>query len=138
MNTTHEMLNAIARIAGSDRKAAQLLGVSQPVFSEWRTAKKYPSDERALQIAKVIGIDPAFAIAVIQRDRARSAETRAAWQRIAEAFGRAAAIAAIAIGASVSAPDARASHNQNSGASGPKHTLRNSRARAWLAPILCA
>lgn len=104
MKTTQDLLDGLRARATSDRKAALLLGVSQPSFSRWRQGDDYPSDENARIIAEQLGLDPAHVLAVVHSDRAKTADTRAVWQRIAATFSKAAGAAAMAIGAGLVAP----------------------------------
>lgn len=136
MKSTQDFLDALAARAGSDRKAALLVGVSQPVLSEWRTRKKYPSDERAVQIAELLNLDAAYVIAVIQSERAKSEAVRATWGRIAEAFGRAAMLALVAAAPFAVAPEARAGtlHSPFSATGGAEHKWHNRR-RSWVSAL---
>ena len=96
-------MNALRERAGSDRKAAAQLGVSQQSFSSWRRYA-FPEDDHARAIADALGLDPAHVLAIVYSDRAKSPDTRAVWQRIAATFSKAAGAAALAIGAGLVAP----------------------------------
>lgn len=131
MKNLDAMLDALATRAGSDRKAAPLLGISQVSISKWRTGKAYPDDDSARKIAALLGLDAAYVLAVIHGERAKSRETRDTWQRIAAAFNKAAALAIISA-APFMAPDARAGQFNNSGivaTSGSEYTLRRKQRR---------
>jgi transcriptional regulator with XRE-family HTH domain len=104
METTIVFLNQLRDRAGSDRKAAPLVGVSQQAFSRWRQKKDFPTDDNARAIARVLNLDPAHVVAVIYAERAKNSDTRAMWERIAATFGKAAGAAALAIGAGLVAP----------------------------------
>ena len=99
METTQEFIRALRERGGSDTRAAPLLGVSQNTFTEWRNGTALPSDEHAIKIAELLQLDPAFVLAIINGERAKSKLARAAWQRVAAQFGKAATVAALAIGA---------------------------------------
>jgi len=99
MDTTRDLLNALRERAGSDRKAASMLGVSQQSFSSWRRYA-FPEDDHARAIADALGLDPAHVLAIVYSDRAKSPDTRAVWQRIAATFGS----AVVAIGAGLVSP----------------------------------
>jgi DNA-binding transcriptional regulator YdaS (Cro superfamily) len=92
MESTAEMLDALRARAGSDGKAAALLGVSQVTYSRWRSphTPDLPSDENGVKIAELLQLDPAYVLAVVNGERAKSQETRATWRRMADAFGKAA------------------------------------------------
>lgn len=104
MNTTQDLLDGLRAKAGSDRKAAALIGNSQQSFSAWRRGYAYPDDEHARAIAAALNLDAAHVLAIIHCDRAKSDETRALWQRIAATFAKAAGVAAVAMGAGLVAP----------------------------------
>lgn len=123
MNTAFTaLLDALReRAGGSDRKAAPLVGVSQATISLWRRGMNYPDDEQALKIADVLQLPPEYVLAAVRADRTSSRKARAVWLRIAEQFGKAATVAALAIGAASfgmpgPAQAGTTSHNQNSSA----------------------
>lgn len=113
MKSTAAMLDALRTRAGSDGKAAALLGVSQVTYSRWRSANTpdLPSDDNAHKIAELLKLDPAFVLAVVNGDRAKTKETRATWHRVAQAFGKAAALACITATPFLVSPDASARFN---------------------------
>ena len=80
------LLDALADKAGSDRKAAPLVGVSQVGISAWRTRRALPDDDKARKIAELLQLDPAYVMALVHAERAKTKETRETWQRIAQAF----------------------------------------------------
>lgn len=87
MKTLSEMLDALAARAGSDRKIGPMLGASTQSPSMWRTGRTLPDDDKARRIAELLDLDPAYVLAVIHGERAKSDATRAAWARIAAKFG---------------------------------------------------
>lgn len=94
-----EMLDALAAKAGSDRKAAPLLGISQVGVSAWRTGRAFPDDDKARRIAELLQLDAAYVLAIIHGERAKTPATRDTWRRIAAQFKDAAVVAALALGA---------------------------------------
>jgi hypothetical protein len=106
MQTTVELVAAVAAIYGSDRKAAAHFNVSQTTFSRWHNGDDHPSEEKAVQLAELLQLDPAFVLAVIRADKAKNEAARAAWSRIAATFSKAAAVVLVVGGAL--APEARA------------------------------
>ncbi len=80
------LLDALADKAGSDRKAAPLIGVSQVAISAWRTRRALPGDEKSRKIAEVLNLDPRYVCALVHAERAKSPETRSMWQSVAQAF----------------------------------------------------
>lgn len=94
------ILNALnERTSLSDRKLGPLFGLGEGAVGMWRTGRGFPDEAKAHRIAELLDLDPAYVVAVIGAARAKSKETRAMWQRIAEQFKDAAVIAALAIGA---------------------------------------
>ncbi len=104
MNKTafQQILDQLRLVAGSDAKAAPLVGITQPSFSQWRRGHAFPDDEQAMKIAEVLQLAPEYVLAAVRADRTTSRKARAVWVRIAEQFGKAAAVAALAISAGVS------------------------------------
>lgn len=131
METSVQLITAVRDIAGSDRKAAPLVGVSQTVFSNWRNGTDYPSDDKCVRVAQLLNLDPAYVTAAVRADRAKSQETRAMWQRVAATFAKAAGVAAVAIGAGLVAPQpAQAGFDKTlSVEHGGQYTLRPNRRR---------
>lgn len=133
MKTTTAMLDALRAKAGSDGKAAALIGVSQVTYSRWRSPRTpdLPSDENTVKIAEQLGLDARYALAVVQRDRATSDDVRDVWNKIVQAFGKAAMLAVFTATPFLVSPDAQArtSHNQNSRVVQSEYTLCTNRRR---------
>lgn len=115
MKTT-ELLDAAKEAQGipSDYAMAKRLAVSRSRMSEWRNGREFLSDEMAVTVAAMAGIDPAKALAWVHVERARTPETRAAWQRAAEQLTAVAGwlFATLILLGALSAPlDAHASEN---------------------------
>lgn len=105
MKTTFQsILDALRDLAGSDAKAAPLVGIKQSSFSQWRRGHAYPDDEQAMKIAAALKLAPEYVLAAVRADRTGSRAARAVWLRIAEQFGKAAAVAVVAIGAATMLP----------------------------------
>lgn len=132
MKSTIELVEAIRDQAGSDRKAAALFGITQASFSRWRAGDDFPTDDNAVLIAELLKLDDAYVLAIIRRDRAKSKRAKAAWQRVADAFGKAAAVAAFTVAALGGAPEARADLTKNPRVDGTDYTLRNKKRRRWF------
>lgn len=122
MKTYLGMIHALSERAGSERKASVLLGISPASFNAWMRGRAFPSDEQAQRLAELLKVDPVYVLALVHGARAKSKETRAAWQRVAEKFRDAAVVAAVAFGAASFGlpPPASAStlHIQNCDATG--------------------
>lgn len=130
MHKTQDVLNELKTKYGSDRKAALAVEVTQQTYSEWRTGKAHPSDEMAKRIAVLLGFDPQYVVALIHADKAKDADIRELWRNMAKHF-RNAAMLAIVSAAPFMAPDARASHNQNSALNSDGIHIGNQRRRKW-------
>lgn len=122
-----DLLDALAESAGSDRKAAAALGVAQNAFSMWRRGLTFPEDQQAERIAAALKLDPAYVFAIVRVARAKSQTARATWQRIAEQFGKAATLAAFAVGIGAAPSPAPAQS-----ASAPPLCIMSTRRRRFL------
>ncbi len=58
----------------SDRKLAHLLKLSATALSKWRLELAEPSEEHAIQLAKLAGMDPAEFLIDVQMRTAKSSE----------------------------------------------------------------
>lgn len=132
MSSFQDLLNALRQRAGSDAKAAPLVGIKQSSFSQWRRGHAAPDDEQAVKIAEYLQLDPALVLVLVRIERTRSRKARAAWLRVAERFKDAAAVAALAIGAAtLGMPSpAQARLDISSTAAPTQYTLRGKR-RGW-------
>lgn len=98
MKTTfQQLLDAIESRTGSGRKAADLLGIKQASYSQWRRGHSYPDDEQALKIAAELQLPPEHVLAAVRADRTTSREARRAWMKIAERFAAVMAYAAVGV-----------------------------------------
>lgn len=95
MKNLQHLLDELRLRAGSDRKASILVGVSQASYSAWRRGHARPDDDQARRIAELLQLDAAHVAAVLHAERAKTDETRAMWQRVAETFSRAAVLAIV-------------------------------------------
>jgi len=122
METLTDLLDALNERTGlSDRKLGPLLGAGEGAATQWRTGRSFPADEKIPQIAKLLDQEPAYVAAVINLSRAKSNETRAMWQRVAQAFGKAAALAAVAVAPALTSPDAQARFDNSKNVPTPAH-----------------
>jgi hypothetical protein len=130
METFTEIVDAAAGIAGSDRKAAQRMGISQASFSAWRHGS-HPTDEQALKLADLVSLDGAYVLALVRVNRAKTKQARATWARIADKFAKAAAVAVVtATPFLMLPPPAQA----ESGPGFNSNTDWTTRRRKWLLP----
>lgn len=70
-------------IAKNSAELARLLGVSRSALSEWRAGRNSPNDDQAVKLAELLGKDPGELLAECGAARAKSPETRRAWEKIA-------------------------------------------------------
>lgn len=135
MKTTVEIVGAVRGLYGSDRKAAPIFGVTQATFSDWHNGDAFPTDDYAIKMAELLKVDPAYVLAIIRADRAKSKKARSTWLRVADQFKDAAVVAALAVGAV-----AAGGFNNNAfagssgtpaGAAPTQYTLQ--RKRTWMA-----
>jgi transcriptional regulator with XRE-family HTH domain len=94
MKTLAECLIALRTRAGSERKAATLVGVTNTAYSDWTRGRSVPKAAHCARIAQELGLDPAYVTALAELARPGDNDAaRAMWQRVAAAFGKAAAVA---------------------------------------------
>lgn len=99
MNTTLEFLDAVkARHSlPSDYALAPILGITKQEVSKLRNQKAYLGNQTAIQVAKLLELDPAEVLASAHAERAKCPEEKAAWQSIMERLGGAAACALLGV-----------------------------------------
>lgn len=67
----------------NDADLSKKLGISRASVSEWRSGKSTPNDDQAVKLAELLGKDPGELLAECGAARAKTPETRRAWERIA-------------------------------------------------------
>jgi len=70
-------------IAKNSADLAKQLGVSRSALSEWRAGRNSPNDEQAVRLAGLLGKEAGELLAECGAARAKTPETRQAWERIA-------------------------------------------------------
>lgn len=99
----------------SDREMSVMtFGLSPGAVSQWRTGRSLPDDERAALLADKLRLNRAYVVAIINRQRAKSAVLREMWTMIAEQFKNAAVLAIVSAAPFLAAPSpaqAAISHN---------------------------
>lgn len=70
-------------VATNSADLARKLGVSRSALSEWRAERSSPNDDQAVKLADLLGKDAGEILAECGAARAKSPETRRAWERIA-------------------------------------------------------
>lgn len=114
MKTSVEWIDeAELRLGLSDYAMAKKLGLSTAQMSRYRTGKQFLSDNVAIKLAELIGVDPLPILATAAAERATSEQARAAWSRYAELVASLAGVAVL--GAVLTAPiEAKAQVSQDS------------------------
>ncbi len=87
--TTNEFLDAISAKAGgaSDYRLAQLLGCSKQIISSYRHKGVAFGDEIAIRAAGILGLDPAYVVMCVHRERAKTEAEKALWASMLERLG---------------------------------------------------
>lgn len=70
-------------VAKNASELARLIGVSRSALSEWRAGRCSPNDDQAVKLAELLGKDPGELLAECGAARAKTPETRRAWERVA-------------------------------------------------------
>lgn len=100
-------------LAKNDSDIAKKIGATRTAVCDWRAGNTAPSDDHAVRLTELLGKDPGELLAECGAARAKTPETRRAWERIAArmaASGITACVLVMAIGHS---PDAQASAGQS-------------------------
>jgi len=86
MKTTAEYLDAVkeALHLPSDYALAKYWNVSKQDISEYRKGKRTLGEERAIEVAKIIGANPAELLLASHFERAKSDQAREVWGGLLE------------------------------------------------------
>lgn len=85
----------------SDYALAKALGVQTGIVSNWRKGKRHPSDEEAVQLATLAGLDEMQVIAAIHYECATTEKKKEFWKCYLESRGITATACCVAIGISL-------------------------------------
>lgn len=85
----------------SDYALAKALGIQTGIVSHWRKGKRHPSDEEAVQLATLAGMDEMQVIAAIHYETATSEKKREFWKCYLESHGIAATACMFALGVTI-------------------------------------
>lgn len=86
----------------TDYKLAKAIGLSQAgIVSSWRKETRHPSNEEAVQLATLAGLDEMQVIAEIELRTAKNEKKRAFWEHFLESRGFAACISMSALACSM-------------------------------------
>lgn len=67
----------------NDSETARRIGVTRAAVSDWRVGRRAPDDDQAVKLADLLRKDAGELLAECGAARAKSPETRRAWERIA-------------------------------------------------------
>lgn len=85
----------------SDYALAKALGIDRGIVSRWRKGKEHPSNEAAVQLATLAGLDEMQVIAEIEMRTANTEKKREFWKSYLESRGVAASLGMIVLGMSI-------------------------------------
>jgi hypothetical protein len=85
----------------SDYALAKALGVQTGIVANWRKAKRHPSNEEAVQLATLAGLNEMQVIAEIELRTANTDKKREFWKSYLESRGIAACLTMTALAASI-------------------------------------
>lgn len=85
----------------SDYALAKAMGIERQVISQWRGGKRHPSNEEAVQLATLAGLDEMQVIAEIELRTAKNEKKKAFWQHYIESRGVAACVTMTALACSI-------------------------------------
>jgi hypothetical protein len=138
MQTTADFLDSLKSrlICRSDAELGERMKWKAAQVSRYRTLRSTFSDDTALKVAELCQLRPEYVFACMKVQQAQRADAREAWQRIADALGKAAALAVIAATPFLVAPEARAGQFNNSQIAERSvihiaHLRRRRRVRRW-------
>ena len=96
----------------TDYKLAKALGLTQAgIVSAWRKDKRHPSNEEAVQLATLAGLDEMQVIAEIELRTAKNEKKREFWQHFLEKRGAVATVGLCVLGAALIGTPEEASAN---------------------------
>lgn len=95
---TIELLDAVASTTEtkSDYAAGKALGITKQAIWGYRKRGSQMGDEAAFKAAEILGLDPAYVLARLHAESAKSDKVRALWNRIGLMSRNAACIAVAA------------------------------------------
>lgn len=136
MKTLPELLDALNKRTGlSDRKLGPVLGLGEGAATQWRTGRTVPSEETAQRMAELLGLEPAYVVAICRATIAKTDVSREMWQRVRDAFGKAAMLALLSAAPFVAPSPASAGFDIST----TQYTLRrNRRGRSRFAAAIAA
>lgn len=116
----------------NDSETARKIGVTRASISDWRNGRTTPNDDQAVKLADLLGKDAGEILAECGAARAKSPETRRAWERIAARMAASSITVFVLIIAMGQSQEAKASSCYNLLFS----ELRKRKAIRWLSLLL--
>ena len=88
MTTSIDFLDAVKARAhvASDYALAPILGVTRQQVSRFRNKVDYLGDSTAIQVAKLLEIEPGYVMASCHAERAKTDDEKAAWVAVLQRF----------------------------------------------------
>lgn len=84
----------------TDYALAKVLGIERQIISQWKSGKRHPSNEEAVKLATLAGLDEMRVIAEIELRTANSDKKKEFWKHYIESRGITACVAMTALAAS--------------------------------------
>lgn len=81
----------------SDYALAKVLGIERQIISGWKNGKRHPSNEEAVKLATLAGLDEMRVIAEIELRTANSEKKKEFWKHYIESRGITAAVTMTAL-----------------------------------------
>lgn len=85
----------------SDYALSKATGIPQNIISRWKNGKRHPSNEEAVKLAALAGLDEMRVIAEIELRTANTPKKKEFWQQYIESRGIAACLTMTALAASI-------------------------------------
>lgn len=89
MTTTIDYLEALKIKLGvtSDYALAPKLGLTRQMISLYRLKREYFGDAICLEVARLLGLDPAIVLSSVHAERAKTDSEKSAWLKLFERVG---------------------------------------------------
>lgn len=99
METTADFLDALRVKLNlpSDGRLAVYFGMQRQHLSKYRTLGHTFDDAMSLRVADILELDPAYVLACMHHQRAKQAEVKQVWERLAKRLAVAAAVMGVAV-----------------------------------------
>lgn len=120
-------------LSKNDSETARKIGVTRAAVSDWRVGRRAPDDDQAVRLAELLGIEAGEVLAECGAARAKTPETRRAWERIAARMAASSITVCVLIIAIGQSQEAKARQVNKLLFS----ELRKRKAIRWLSLLLC-